>query len=892
MIRHIIFAALLLTATHAAAWMRPESLTVEMCRRPLGLEEQAPRLSWKILTDRQAVAQKSYRILVASSPEVLASDRGDVWDSGTVVSGRSVHVPYAGPRLEPMTRYWWKVFVDTSGAGSAWSEPEYWQTGITGGEPQWQADWIGGKMPGDDVHKAVPARYFRKEFQADKGDIRHAVLYIAGLGLYEPWLNGRRASDNVLLQAPTQYDRLVRYDAHDVTSLLRAGRTNALGVVLGNGRYCPERMNTMRWFGYPRMIARLEIEYADGHRQTVTSDSTWRVTTDGPIRANSEFDGEIYDSRREMDGWACPGFDSSGWTASPAAGHPGGELRYQMNPQLAVKETVLSRSVTERSPGVYIIDMGENMVGRLRIKIRGGQQAGDSIKVRFAETLAPDGSLYVTNLRTAHPCDVYVCKGIGEECWYPTFTYHGFRYAEISGLDYAPSANEFLGHVIYDDMPMTGSFSCSDPTVNRVYANAVRGIRSNYRGMPTDCPQRDERLPWLGDRTTGAYGEAFPFGNHGLYAKWLDDMESCQNAGGGIPDICPNYWDVYSDNITWPAAYFTVADMLERHYGDTRPVERHYDSMKAWVERMKRRYMSDWIVERDEYGDWCLPPESLELIHSSDPTRITPAPVLATSHMHMVLKLMARFATIAGREADSRMYAAEADSVREAFNRRFYDPARGCYANNTVTANLVPLRLGIVPESERPRVVGNIARTITDGYDSHICVGVIGVQHIMRGLTENGLGDLAMTLASNRSYPSWGYMADRGATTIWELWNGDTAAPDMNSGNHVMLIGDLLIWEYSMLAGINPHPDGGQGFGRILLRPVIPAGLDRASASYESVHGTVASAWSLDGDNLDWSFTIPANTTAEVCLPAPDGTYSHREYPSGTYNLKYPYRRK
>lgn len=874
------------------AWVRPVELTAEMCRRPLGLEESAPRLSWKLHTDRSGVAQKSCRVLVASSPEALADGRGDVWDSGEVASDRSVYVPYGGPALRPMTRYWWKVRVTTADGESAWSEPEYWQTGLTGGEPQWQADWIGGEMPADDVHSAVPARYFGKEFKADSVPVRHAVLYIAGLGLYEPWLNGRRASDKVMLQAPTQYDRLVRYDAHDVTGLIRPGRANAIGVVLGNGRYCPERMNTMRWFGFPRMIARLEIEYADGRRQTVTSDTTWRVTTDGPIRANSEFDGEIYDSRLEMDGWACPGFDRSGWMRARAAGHPGGTLRYQSNPSLAVKETVLSRSVTETSPGVYVIDMGENMVGRLHIKIRGGQQPGDSIKVRFSETLNPDGSLYTTNLRTARPCDVYVCKGRGEESWHPTFTYHGFRYAEITGLDYPPSSNEFLGHVIYDDMPATGTFTCSDSTVNRVYANAVRGIRSNYRGFPTDCPQRDERLPWLGDRTTGAYGEAFPFGNHGLYAKWLDDIESCQNAGGGIPDICPNYWDVYSDNMTWPAAYFTVADMLERQYGDTRPVVKHYDSMKAWLERMKRRYMSGWIVERDEYGDWCLPPESLELIHSSDPSRITPAPILATTHMHLVLKLMERFAAIAGRDADSRMYAAEADSVREAFNRRFYDPARGCYGNNTVTANLLPLRLGMVPESERQRVIAAIADKVVNGYDSHICVGVMGVQHIMRGLTENGLADLAMTLASNRSYPSWGYMADRGATTIWELWNGDTAAPDMNSGNHVMLLGDLLIWEYGMLSGINPHPDGGSGFRKIMLRPVIPAGLDSAAATYESVYGTIASSWRLDGDTLDWNFTIPANTTAEVCVPLSDGGYASRTYASGTYNIKSPYRRK
>lgn len=880
--RQLVNILLALVVTAANAYVRPEVLTVEMMETPLGLEEKMPRFSWKLSTDEKDVMQKSYRILVSSSAEKLAADNGDVWDSGTVKSRQSLLVPFEGSELQPMTRYWWKVQTVSESGSTEWSIPSYWQTGIYEGESEWGAEWIGGEMYGDDRTKAIPARYLRKEFVTDASQIRHAVLYIAGLGMYEPWLNGHRVSENVMLQAPTRYDKLVLYNAHDVTSDIRSGKPNTLGVVLGNGRFCPERMPSARWFGFPRLFARLEIEYADGHRQTVVSDSTWSVTNQGPIRANSEYDGEIYDRRMAMDGWNCNGFDESHWTKANLTGGPGGRLKYQLNPGIAVKEGVLAKSVTEIHPGTYVIDMGENMVGTLNIKIRGMQQRGDSIKVRFAETLNPDGSLYITNLRTAKPCDIYICGATGEEIWHPTFTYHGFRYAEITGLSYPPSPNEFIGWVIYDDMPQTGTFSCSDSVMNMVYDNAIRGIRSNYRGFPTDCPQRDERLPWLGDRTTGMYGEAFPFGNYGLYRKWLDDIESCQRKGGGIPDICPDYWDVYSDNMTWPLAYLTTADMLESQYGDNRPIKDHYASMKAWIERMKNRYMKDWVIERDEYGDWCLPPESLELIHSSDSARITPKPILATSHLFYALNLMQRFAEIAGHSEDKEQYAVEADSVRCAFNRRFFNQKGGFYGNNTVTGNLIALRFGMTPVEERERVVGHIADKIKKEYDSHVCVGVIGIQHLMRGLTENGHGDLAYTIASNRTYPSWGYMAEQGATTIWELWNGNTAAPDMNSGNHVMLLGDLLIWEYRMLAGINPME---KGFGKIRLCPVIPDGMSHASATYESVYGRIASSWRIAGGKLEWTFTIPPNTKAEVCLPASSGSYVTKQYGSGTYKL-------
>lgn len=869
----------------AGAELKVGALTLEMAEEPLCVEAKAPRFSWKLQSDQKNVRQATYRIRVAEKPEALAdkSGKGLVWDSGEVASDQSVYIPYAGADLKPMTSYCWTVDVTDNHGETASGAPAAFRTGIPGGEARWDAEWIGGEIAGDKPMEGVPARYLRKEFSLNGADVDYATLYIVGLGLYEAYLNGHKISDGVLEQMPTMYNKLVRYNAHDVTDLLKNGR-NTIGVTLSNGRYAPERMRSMKWFGYPRMLSRLEIVYKDGTRQSVVSDGSWKLTVNGPVRAASEFDGEIYDARLEMDGWACNGYNDASWMQAPLTGTPGGRLEPQMNPSIKVMDVISPVDLFETRPGVYVIDMGQNMVGWLRSKFRGDDRH-KQVQIRFAETLAPDSSLFVDNLRTAKPCDTYIFKGLGEEIWEPRFTYHGFRYAEITGLCYMPSKNEFFGMVVHDEMAPTGTFETSASTMNRIYDNACRGIRGNYRGMPTDCPQRDERLGWLGDRTTGAYGEAFPFGNHLFYAKWLDDIESVQMATGGLPDIAPNYWDVISDNMTWPAAFLTVADMIYSQYGDSEPIIRHYPAMKKWFDHMKNTWMKDYIIERDEYGDWCVPPENEWLIHSQDSTRITDPALLATSHLYYLSGLMAEFARLAGHADDAVILEADAIKVKEAFNKRFFQPATARYGNNTVTSNLLPLRFGMVPEEYRDKVFKNIVDKTMGDFNGHVSVGVIGIQHLMRGLTENGRVDLAMKLATNTDYPSWGYMANNGATTIWELWNGNTADIAMNSGNHVMLIGDLLIWEYSTLAGIQ-NAAGSYGFKRIALKPVVPEGLEYVSGTFDSVYGMIKSSWRNVRGTFSWDFSIPANTTAEVHIPLGDGSYEQQEYGSGNYSIK------
>lgn len=374
---------------------------------------------------------------------------------------------------------------------------------------------------------------------------------------------------------------------------------------------------------------------------------------------------------------------------------------------------------------------------------------------------------------------------------------------------------------------------------------------------------------WLGDRATGCIGESFVFGNTLLYEKWLRDIEAMQDSAGCVPDVAPAHWtfDQHSGNVTWPAAYLCVADMLYNQRGDVRPVERHYASMKKWIEYIRDRQMKDGLVINDVYGDWCMPPESQELIHSQDPARKTDGRLLGTSFYYRLLNMMARFAAVSGHEADTAEYLDLAARVKDAYNKQFLNAETGQYANNTVTANIISLMQGLVPDSLEQKVFANVVEKTKGEFDSHVSTGLIGIQFLMRGLTQHGAGDLAYTIATNRTYPSWGYMIDKGATTIWELWNGDTADPAMNSGNHVMLLGDLLTWYYENLAGIKSDP-AAPGFKHVVMAPYFPDGLDWADAATESPYGPIASRWSRDGQGLSWKVEIPANSTASVRIPA------------------------
>lgn len=848
---------------------------------PVGIDAKAPLFSWQLSSTARGVMQQAYRIRVATSAEALAAGHADAWDSQWVRSRRSAYIPYRGKTLHSGTRYYWQVEVQTN-TGRAVSETAHWTTALMDAS-EWRAQWIGGRFDSD-VEKGrtrIRARYLRRDF-AVQAPIQRAMLYICGLGLYEAYINGQRIGTQVLSPTPTNYDRSVRYNTFDVTREVRQG-ANAIGVVLGNGRFMAMRNPGMRGFGLPRLLAQLVITTTDGRQTVIASDKTWQMMADGPIQTNNEFDGEIYDARKAMPGWNEPGYRQAGWRPAELMAAPAPLIEAQTNPNIQVMDSVQPQSIRPIGHGRYLIDMGQNMVGWLRVRIHGDE--GDTLRLRFAERLAPGhpDKLFLANLRTAEVTDTYISDH-RPGTWQPAFTYHGFRYVEVSGFRRAPRLSDFQGQVVYDEMATTGTFHTSNSLLNRIYHCAYWGIRGNYRGMPTDCPQRDERLGWLGDRATGALGECYLFDNHLLYAKWIRDITETQRADSVISDVAPRYWSVYSDNVTWPMAWYTVAAMLDEQYGDSQPIREAYEPMKKFMLHLKNRYDDHGIITRDVYGDWCLPPESPELIHSKDSTRITRGPVLATAAYYRLCRLMERFAEIAGKTADVALWQEMGRETREAFNRRFYHADKGWYDNNTVTANILALRWGLVPEGEEDRVFGQVVAKMTAAGTPHISTGVLGTQEIMRGLTDYGRGDIAYTLATNRTYPSWGFMTDHGATTIWELWNGDTANPRMNSGNHIMLLGDLVIWYYQYLAGIGQTSDS-RGYSHIRLQPRIPEGLSHVSATYRSPYGLIESRWRIDGDTMHWQFTIPANTTAEVCIPQQGGGYVIQHYGSGTYEV-------
>lgn len=873
-----------------------KDLRVEMKENPVGIGVSHPRFMWKISSASPDLIQTSYQIQVAESPENLNNGKDLVWDSGEIKSDESIQIPYAGSPLQSRKQYFWRVKANTNQGTTDWSKTNSWSMTLTPSD--WKATWIGENKlsnPGEtnEGKTRLAARYLRKEFVADK-PIQRAVLYISGLGFSESYINGKPVSEDIFAPGPSWYPNRVYYNVYDVTDLLSKDK-NTIGIALGNGRYfgMRDKQETL-----PSLLAQLEIEYTDGSQSIIISDTSWKVTSQGPIVANNEFDGEEYDARLELNGWNKNGFDDSKWQTADVMATPPGKLTVQANPNLRIQEEIEPVSITERPDGKYIIDMGQNMVGRLAINLKGKKD--QPITMKFAEILKEDGSLYVDNLRSANVFDIYTPALDGNFSWEPIFVYHGFRFVEISGLDYKPELTAFTGKVIYDKMKTTGKFETSNPLVNQIYKNAYWGIRGNYRGMPTDCPQRDERHGWLGDRVTGAYGEAFIFNNALLYNKWLQDIEDSQSPEGSISDVSPRYWTIYNDDVTWPAAYFYVANLLYRQYGDKSGIIRHYPSMKRWMQHIEQTAMKDYIIVKDTYGDWCMPPESQELIHSQDPARKTDGAILSTSMYYSLLNMMSEFALICGQDNDIPVYRELAAKMKEAYNTKFFNPETAQYGNNTVTANILSLRLGLVPEGYGEKVFANIVKKTEDDFGGHVSTGVLGIQHLMRGLTEYGRVDMAWKIATNDTYPSWGYMVKKGATTIWELWNGDTADPAMNSANHVMLLGDLIIWYYEDLAGIKSATES-IAYKKLIMAPVFPEGLNSVSAAYESVYGEITSAWKKENGTFSWDITIPGNTSAVVRIPkefqikqsnqpgirkvSDTATYTEIEIGSGSYHF-------
>ena len=867
-----------------------DCLRVENLTEPLGIATLQPHFSWQLTSDKRDVVQTGYHIIVSSD------DGTELWNTGRVESSDQLWIGYGGTPLKSGQHLTWRVQVFTNKGTTAWSNDQHFSTGLLK-ETEWGGRWIGlehmqdGEVAGQ-THSRLAARYLRQVFTTQSKPIRRATAYVAGLGFYRLFIGEEEiGAADVLKPAPSDYRKTIYYNTYDVTAAVSRSRSFAVGIIVGNGKYFAPRQDKPyknATFGLPKCRMNIVVEYADGSTQRLVTDEKWRVTANGPIRANNEYDGEEYDARMELDGWLRTDYNDSLWLPAERTALPQGTLCPQMTPPIVPIDTIVPivtivpidtiatiKTIATISPKT-VYDFGQNIAGWVSFKPAGN--AGDTIRVRYAERLNADGSLYVENLRNARSEDIYICGSSPTSAtWHPSFVYHGFRYVEVTG-----PAIDVKAWLVADKMNETGTFECSDTILNKVMRNARWGIIDNYKGMPVDCPQRNERQPWLGDRAVGSLGESFIVEGERLYTKWMRDICESQRSDGCIPDVAPAFWNYYTDNVTWPAVLPITCDMLWRQYGNTQPIVDAYPSIRRWVMHIVEEYSQDGIIGRDRYGDWCMPPEKLELIHSEDPERKTDGALLSTAYMVHILKLMATWSDSILCNDEGARWRDMAATMTDAFNRRFLTVRRGTsprpghalypdsvyYGNNTATANILPLAFGMVPDDCRDDVVKNVVQNICIKNNNHVSCGVIGISWLLRTLSAAGRADVAYLLATQKTYPSWGYMTENGATTIWELWNGDKANAWMNSGNHVMLLGDLLSWCYMHLAGIR-QAEGSVAYRHIVLKPDFTIqNCEWVDATYATPYGKVASRWRKTLQHLTWDVEIPCNTQATLVLPS------------------------
>ena len=729
-----------------------------VCRmtEPTGILRTA-QFSWQTTSKELNVQQMSYRILVAASKDDLKAERNLLWDSEQTSSDESINIPYQGRRLPYASRVFWQVEVWLNTGEHLKSPVQSFLTGLQQFDSK--AQWIGKDdaesiIIGDDKSRDLPARYLRRAFSIDS-KVKQATLYISGMGWGQTFINGKPVSRDVFGTLQTDYTKTVYYNTYDVTSLLRKGN-NAIGTVLGNGYVLGFNAGCTS-YGLPRLKAQLVVETVKGV-VTIVTDGEWKVTTEGPIQRNNLWNGERYEAAREVKGWTTAAFDDSHWQQAQTLTAPAGIEMPQPCPGMQIQKVFKAKSVRRTSAGTYIIDMGQNMVGQLRVRLVGKKDV--PVVIRHAEILDPkdNDKLYVANLRSAKCTDTYVPAIDGTFTYQPQLTYQGFRYVEISGIDRAPKAKDIMGCVIYDGMVDQGTFHCDNELLNKLHENAYWGIIGNYHGMPTDCPQRDERMGWLGDHAMGCFGENFLLDNGALYYKWLQDVWDTQDDDGLIADVAPAFWVVRNKDVAWGALSVYATFMLYRRYNDINAVQKYYPFLQNYINYLDHN-LKDGLVTTNAYGDWCMPPERADLIHSQDPARKTDGSLISSAMYYSMLTMMGQLAMQLGKEGDMLFYDRQQQKLKDAYNRHFYHAESGSYSNNTVTANLLSLEFGLVPDGDEEKVLQNIVDVTRDTYKDHISCGVVGMQHILTCLTRTGHLDQAMRIILQKDYPSFGYMA-------------------------------------------------------------------------------------------------------------------------------------
>ncbi len=923
----------LLAAASAFAALKPVDLRCEYLANPLGIDSPQPRLSWRLESDARGAKQSAYRILVASTAELLGKQQGDLWDSGKLASDATVNVPYAGKTLVSGQQAFWKVEAwgaDTT--ASVESETAAWSMGLLA-SGDWKAQWISYRDT-NALHTnrsklfLPPAHHFRKSFGAAK-PIRRAMLYGSALGIVEFHLNGQRVGDAFFEPGWADYHKRDYYRTHDVTKLMESGN-NTVGAILAEGWYSgyvgygllvgygPNKAGRYFYGKTPALLAQLEIDYADGSRETIITDPSWQVTSDGPIREADMIMGEAFDARRDVPSW-CRAQSSTGvapasvegssagtpvppWTWTPAiraedngstkaifsdnTGSREVELGFQKPPKMQsysaqpirVTQELPARKITEPKPGVFIFDLGQNFAGIIRLKVKGS--AGTQLKLRYGEMLHPDGRLMTENLRRARATDFYTLRGDAKgETWTPRFTYHGFQFVEITGLPEKPSLDAVTGLVLHNDTPLVGEFGCSDEVLTKFWKNTQWTQRANFIEMPTDCPQRDERLGWMGDAQIYVRAASYNADVAAFFTKWLDDLEEAQRDFGAYPDYCPYPMGHGAPGQTWGTAWTDAGIIcpytIWQVYGDTRVIERHWASMTRFMEWRKKR-APDFRGKKDgnTWGDWLNVNEA------------TPIEFIDAAYFMHDANLMSQMARAIGRHAESEEYMHLRGNIQRQFGKD-YEVNDGSLRLkvDTQTAYVISLAFWLTPglgvdmyTHRAQRLADKIAKN-----DFRMATGFLGTKPLLPALTANGQHDLACRLFQSRKFPSWGYEVEQGANSVWERWDsftkengfngaGGNQNASMNSFSHYSF-GAVTEWMFRDLAGIDTD---GPGFKRIIIKPGPPtpgSNPDRdaihwARAEYGSIHGKITSDWRRGSDRMNLRVTIPANASATVYLPA------------------------
>jgi len=841
--------------------LRIDGVTCEYARNPVGIDVAQPRFSWTVMSDKRDVVQSAYQVEVAL--DVLFSEL--VWQSGRVESDQSVHVAYGGEPLRSRTRYHLRVRVWADREGvTAWSEPSYFEMGLLDSQ-EWVARWITATSI-----DPKPCTLLRRDFTVDH-KIESARIYATAHGVYELQLDGERVGDWVLTPGWTSYANQLPYQTYDVTHRLEQG-AHTLGVILGDGWY----KGPLGWNGQENLygdtraaLVQLHLQYEDGSQAVIASDGQWTAST-GPILRSEIYYGETYDARLEKARWSAPGFDDGSFAAVYLVDEACTTLVAQESPPMRVIDEIQPLALLHTPAGDRVIDMGQNMVGWVRFRVQG--DAGTVITLHHAEVLDHEGNFYTDNLRSARQLVTYTCKGAAEgEVFEPHFTFQGFRYVKVEGYPGELSMAAFTGRVIHSDYEQTGAFSCSDPLVNQLQHNILWGQKGNFVDVPTDCPQRDERLGWTGDAQVFVRTAVFNGRVPTFFSKWLRDLAFDQMPDGGVPHVIPNVLgaEAYGSSA-WGDAAVICPWQLYLAYGDRRLLESQYESMKAWVRYIHDQGDDEWLWNTGfHFGDWLA-------LDAKEGSYIgaTPKDLIATAYYAHSTDLLAKTAAVLARTAEAELYRRWHQEICVRFGEEFVTP-RGRIAAYTQTAHVLALMFDLVKGDQRKRTADTLALLIREnGY--RLTTGFVGTPYLCRVLSENGHHDVACQLVRQTEYPSWLYSVQKGATTIWEHWDGIKSdgsfwSADMNSFNHYAY-GSIGDWLYGVLAGLDTDPEF-PGYRRIRIAPKPDAAFSFAKVGHESLYGLIGSGWSREDETgqMTISVEIPVNTVATIVLPGASG---------------------